>query len=144
MSESPEQLERRVAVRMERQKILKENRLKISAVLDEAVLSRPVGGSKALRGQLGRLIELAQFPDVSIRVLPLSIGAHPGGDGPFRIIELSPLDPSVVHLEYPDRAVYLEEESGVRVYANIFKCLEDVSMTDKQSLELISKVSGGK
>ena len=48
---------------MERQKILNErDRLEIHAVLDETVLSRPVGGDGILRGQLRRLIELAISP----------------------------------------------------------------------------------
>ena len=63
-SESAEQLERRVEVRMERQMILNErDELEIRAVLDETVLSRPVGGDSTLRGQLRRLIELAHSPN---------------------------------------------------------------------------------
>jgi len=142
-SESPAQVARRVEVRMERQKILKgRDGLEIRAVLDETVLGRSVGGDRTLRGQLRRLIELAQSPNVSIRVLPLSIGAHPGGEGPFRIIGLAPPDSTVVHLEYPDRAAYIEEESEVRTYADIFSRLEDLSMTHKQSLDLITKLGG--
>ena len=144
-SESSEQLQRRVDLRMERQKILNErDRLEIRAVLDETVLRRPVGGDGTLRGQLRRLTELAHFPNVSIRVLPLSIGAHSGGEGAFRIIDLSPPDSPVVHLEYPDRAAYLEEESEVRLYANIFQRLEDASLTNEQSLELVTRLSGRK
>jgi transcriptional regulator with XRE-family HTH domain len=140
-SGSPAQLARRVEVRMERQKILKErDGLEIRAVLDETVLSRPVGDYGTLRGQLRRLIELAYSPNVSIRVLPLSIGAHPGGEGPFRIIGLGPPDSPVVHLEYPDRAAYIEEESEVRLYADIFSRLEDLSMTSRQSLDLITNL----
>ena len=61
-SESSEQLERRVELRMERQKILKErDGLEIRAVLDETVLRRPVGGYRTLRGQLRRLIETSTF-----------------------------------------------------------------------------------
>ena len=83
---------------MEQQKILtKRNRVRIHAVLDETVLSRPAGGDQILRGQLRRLIELANSPNISIRVLPISIGAHPGGEGAFRIIDFRPPDPSVVH-----------------------------------------------
>jgi transcriptional regulator with XRE-family HTH domain len=144
-SEPQEQLERRVELRMERQKILKEvDRLEIRAVLDETVLRRPVGGHRTLRDQLRRLSELAHFPNISIRLLPLSAGAHAGGEGPFRIIELAHPDPSLVHLEYPDRAAYLEEEKEVELYADIFERLEDTSMTSKQSLELITRLSGGR
>jgi transcriptional regulator with XRE-family HTH domain len=142
-SESKEQLERRVEVRMERQKILTERkRLRIRAVIDETVLSRPVGGDETLRGQLRRLIELANSPNVSIRVLPLSVGAHPGGEGPFRIIDLRPPDPSVVDFEHPNTLSYIDEASEVRLYLDIFNRLEKASLPSKQSLAKIESLLG--
>ena len=142
-SESEEQLERRVEVRMERQKILtKRNRIRIHAVLDETVLSRPVGGDQILRGQLRRLIELANSPNISIRVLPVSVGAHPGGEGAFRIIDFRPPDPSVVHLDHPHRPTYLDEESEVRLYSDIFKRLERASLPSNESLARIKSNFG--
>jgi transcriptional regulator with XRE-family HTH domain len=144
-SESSEHLERRVELRMERQKVLEErDRLEVQAILDETVLRRPVGGYRTLHSQLRRLIEMAQYPNISIRVLPLRVGAHPGGEGAFRIIDLSPPDSSVVHLEYPNKAAYLEEESEVRLYAHIFERLEDASLTNEHSLELIATKLGRK
>jgi hypothetical protein len=141
-SESEEQLERRVEVRMERQKILTERkRLRIRAVIDETVLRRPVGGDETLRGQLRRLIELANSPNISIRVLPLSVGAHPGGEGPFRIIDLRPPDPSVVHFEHPNMVPPIDE-SEVRLYLDIFNRLEKASLPLKQSLARIEKSLG--
>jgi hypothetical protein len=143
--EAHELLERRVKLRIERQKILKEqDRLTIRAVIDETVLRRSVGGARTFRGQLGRLGELANLPNVSIKILPLSVGAHPGGEGAFRIIELLPPDSSVVHLEYPDRASYLEKENEVRLYSDIFQRLEEISLNSEESLALITNQSGGK
>jgi hypothetical protein len=86
--------------------------------------------------------ELAKFPNASIRILPLSVGAHAGHDGAFRIIGLSPPDPSVVHLEYPTGAQYMERPEEVRIYSDIFERMEDVAMTSEQSLELITELSG--
>ncbi len=143
--EARKQVERRVKLRIERQTILEErDRLEIRAVIDETVLHRPVGGDRILRGQLGRLRELADYPNVSIQVLPLSGGAHPGGEGAFRVIEMLPPDPSVVHLEYPYKASYLEEESEVELYSDIFERLESRSITSERSLELITKNLEGK
>jgi transcriptional regulator with XRE-family HTH domain len=139
-SESEEQLERRVEVRMERQKILTQpKRPRIWAVIDETVLSRPVGGEATLRDQLLRLIELAKAPNVSLRVLPRSVGAHPGGEGPFRIIDLRPPDPSSVHFEYPTKASYIDKVSEVNLYRNIFKRLVKASLPLKQSLARIEE-----
>jgi hypothetical protein len=78
------------------------------------VLSRPVGGDETLRGQR-RLIELANSPNIPIRVFPPSVGAHPGGEGPFRIIDLCPPGSSVVHFEHPNVAAYIDEVSEVNM-----------------------------
>jgi transcriptional regulator with XRE-family HTH domain len=143
--ESDEHVERRVALRMGRQKILQDrDRLQIHSVLEESVLHRPVGGYEVLRAQLSRLAEAAQLPQVSIRILPLSVGAHAGNDGGFEIIDLPPPDDSVVHLEYRTGAVYLENDREVSLYSDIFMRLEDAAMSSEQSLELISKLSGEK
>jgi hypothetical protein len=143
-SESQEQLERHVEVRMERQKILTERKqLRIRAVIDESVLLRPVGGDETLRDQLRRLLELASLPNITIRVLPLAVGAHPGGEGPFRIIDLPPPDPSVVHFEHPNTLSHTDEESEVRLYLDIFNRLETASMPIEQSLAKIESHLGG-
>ena len=144
-SEPSEHVERRVALRMARQEILQhQDRLQINSVIEDCVLRRPVGGYEILREQLRRLAEVAELPNISIRVLPLSVGAHPGHDGAFRIIDLSPPDPSVVHLEYPAGANYMERPGEVRLYSDIFERLEDLAMTSEESLELIIRLSGEK
>jgi transcriptional regulator with XRE-family HTH domain len=141
--ESQEQLDRRVEVRMERQKILTERkRLRIRAVIDETVLSRPVGGDEILHGQLRRLIQLASSSNILIRVLPRTVGAHPGGEGAFRIIDLRPPDDSVVHFEHPTGAAYLDKESEVRLYSEIFRRLEKKSLPIRQSLARIKYYLG--
>jgi hypothetical protein len=56
-------------------------------VLDEAVLSRPVGGDAVMRDQLIRLIEAARLPNVIMQILPFAAGPHAGMDGTFAILE---------------------------------------------------------
>jgi transcriptional regulator with XRE-family HTH domain len=142
MSESWEHIDRRVKLRMARQRIFEQrDGLKVRAVFDETVLTRPVGGHESLREQLGRLNELAQLPNVSIQVLPLSAGAHPGNDGSFRIIELPPPDSSVVHLQHARGAVYMEVDEEIRLYSDCFRRLQYLSMTAKQSTELIKRLA---
>jgi hypothetical protein len=143
-SKSPSHLERRIALRLERQKILNDpDRLKVHAVIDESVLYRPVGGSEVLRAQLRRLIDFAQSSNISIRVLPISIGAHVGSEGAFRILDLA-LDPPVVHIEHPVGATYVETDEGVGIYRKIFGRLERAALTSRQSISLIKKISEGK
>jgi transcriptional regulator with XRE-family HTH domain len=58
-------------------------------ILDESVLYRQVGDAAVMREQLLKLKELADRPNISLRVLPFSAGPHPGMKGSFEIIELS-------------------------------------------------------
>ena len=142
-TESPEQVDLRVKLRMARQRILDQNDgLEVRAVLDESLLHRPVGGHEILRQQVSRLIQIAQFPNVSIRVIPLSVGAHPGGDGSFRIVDLSPPNPSIVHIGYLTGATFIEGDDRVKLYSDIFTHLEYASMTREQSLDLLMRLSG--
>jgi transcriptional regulator with XRE-family HTH domain len=142
-SDPPQHIERRVQFRMERQKILERpGGPQIRCVLEESVLHRPVGGTEVHSAQLQRLAELAELPNVSIRVLPHSIGAHPGNDGSFWILDLARPDPTVVHLEYRTGGIYLEQQEEVELYSDIFTRLEDAAMTSEESLAFIRTLSG--
>lgn len=76
-----------VQARMARQTILDRQPAPILwALLDENLLHRPVGGPKVMREQLAHLLELAERPNVTVRVVPWSTGAHQGLDGSFKIL----------------------------------------------------------
>jgi DNA-binding XRE family transcriptional regulator len=64
----------------------------IWVLMDESVLARPVGGPEVMRDQLRHLRELADRPNMIIRIVPTSAGAHLGFDGPIRIISLDTRD----------------------------------------------------
>ena len=81
----PEEVDRRVAVRMKRQeRLYEENPLTLRALIDEAALHRPAGKPKIMRGQLEHLIEAADLPNVSLRVLPYDAGLYPAVGYPVR------------------------------------------------------------
>lgn len=113
---SPEEIERRVALRMSRQRILhRQPATRLWAVLDEAALRRPVGGSSTMRAQLRHLIEICRLPQVSVQVLPFLSGGHSAEGGPITIVRLPGSElPDVVYLEqlatglYPDRPAEIE------------------------------------
>ncbi|MGH3280479.1 MAG: Scr1 family TA system antitoxin-like transcriptional regulator, partial [Trebonia sp.] len=51
------------------------------AVMDEAVLRRPIGGAAVMRAQLRRLVEAALLPGVRLQVVPFARGGHAGASG---------------------------------------------------------------
>ena len=113
---SPEELERRVALRLSRQRILRrEPATRLWAVLDEAALRRPVGGRATMRAQLRHLIEMCRLPQVTVQIMPFLGGGHSAEGGPITIVRLPGSElPDVVYLEqlatglYPDRPADIE------------------------------------
>jgi transcriptional regulator with XRE-family HTH domain len=83
----------------------------IVAVIDEPVLHRPVGGRKTMREQLDHLIEASAWPNMTVIILPLSVGAHPGLVGAFSILEFDdPQDPDVLFLETAANDVIVRDQ----------------------------------
>jgi transcriptional regulator with XRE-family HTH domain len=114
-------IDRHVALRMERQKILmSENAPCLHVVLDEAVLHRTYGGRDVLRGQLRHLIELAGNPNVLVQIMPFSFGGHAGESGAFTLLGFLEYDlPDVVYVEQLTSALYLDKRPDVEHYAAV-------------------------
>jgi hypothetical protein len=72
----------------------------LTFLLDESVLHRAVGGPVVMAAQLRWLGQVADLPNVSVRVLPFSAGGHPGLRGSFVFLTFpEPNTPDVVHME---------------------------------------------
>jgi transcriptional regulator with XRE-family HTH domain len=98
-------VEAAVNKRMERKQVLdRDPAPRLSFLLDEGVLYRPVGGKAVMREQLAYLLEVGERPNVSIRVVPTDVGEHLGLDGSFEVIETE-----------SDRVAYLEAQGGGRL-----------------------------
>ena len=111
--------DRRVALRMARQQVLaRPEPPRLWAVIDEAVLRRPVGGTQVMRAQLTRLIEALEQPNVTLQVLPLAVGAHPAMYGMFHLLRFPAAElPDVVYGENLTSSFYLDKPHDVAVYA---------------------------
>ena len=83
------QVEERLAGRMRRKAVLsREDPPAVTALIDEGVLHRPVGGPAVMREQLEHLLELAGHPKVTVQIVPYSAEALPGLSGAFAIAEM--------------------------------------------------------
>jgi len=114
---SADAIERRVALRMKRQKVLTQpGAPNLWAVVDEAALWR-IDGRSAMREQIRHLIEMAELANVTLQVIPLYSGAHAAVGGPFSILRFSEPDlPDIVYLEQLTSALYLDKEQDVQHY----------------------------
>src|SRR5690606_30935278 len=113
-----EEIERRVALRMKRQRRLTEpGAPKLWAVVDEAALHRPLGGTGAMRRQIEHLIEMATLPNVTLQIVPFAKGGHAAAGGPFSILRFTGAElPDVVYLEQLASAVYLDKPEETDKY----------------------------
>jgi transcriptional regulator with XRE-family HTH domain len=138
-----EEIDDRVAARIARQTLLRQpNPPRLEVVLHEAALHQRVGGEEVMRDQLGFLIESSFRPAVTLRVIPRRVGAHPGMNGPFVIMEYAGL-PSLVLLENKVASLYLEEPGDINAYKLAYEGLLAVALAPERSVDLISKVASG-
>ena len=141
---SAAEIEKRVGVRMRRQeRITTENDpLRLWSVLDEAALHRVVGGKRVMREQLEHLLKLSELPHVTVQVMPFEVGAHPGLNGQYAILEFADAaDSSVVYLEGVTSDLYLEKAQDVQKYAVMYEHLRAQSLSVEASRQLIDETA---
>jgi transcriptional regulator with XRE-family HTH domain len=142
-SAPPEEVERRVALRLKRQDLLsRPNPPTIWSVMDEAVLRRPVGGCAVMRAQFQHLIEMAELPHVSLQVVPFANGGHAAESGSFTVLRFEERDlPDVVYLEQLTGAVYLDQRADVEQYLEVVDELSSAAPTPAETVRFIDQVA---
>jgi transcriptional regulator with XRE-family HTH domain len=140
---SPDEIERLVALRMQRQDVLfRDDPVQLWLILDEAVLRRTMGPPELMYAQLMHLAEASEWPNVTVQVLPFTGGPHPGLNGPFCIIEFPErFDPDVVYTEGVGGHTYLEREREVRACAEAFDLLRAAALSPADSVVMISTLA---
>jgi transcriptional regulator with XRE-family HTH domain len=114
-----EEIDRRADLRMARKQMLQRDESpRLWAVLDEAVLRRPIGGAEVLREQIEFLLSMCEQPSVRLQVIPFESGGHAAAGGAFTILRFPYPDmPDVVYLEHLTSGLYLDKREDVDHYA---------------------------
>jgi transcriptional regulator with XRE-family HTH domain len=122
---STDEINRRVSLRMDRQRILtRRDPPHLWVVMDEAVLRRPVGGRSVMRGQLAALIEASKLPNIRLQIIPFHTGGHAASGGAFSILRFRDQDlPDVVYVEQLTSAIYLDKRDDVDHYVAAMETL---------------------
>ena len=140
--DSPATVDRKVEVRLNRQKRLNaEQPLRLQVVLDEAVLRRVISGNKAVHlAQLDHLLELADEDSerVRIQVIPYEDSTHPGMLSSFTILEF-PQDPELVYIEGLTGDLYEDPPDSER-YRLVFDNLRAAALSESSSRDRIRTV----
>jgi transcriptional regulator with XRE-family HTH domain len=144
MGASAEEIERRVSLRLRRQRLLTGPRApQLWAVVDEAALRRSPDNSKVMRGQLEHLLELTALPNVTVQVIPFDSGAHAAAGGPFTILRFPELDlPDVVYLEQLNSSLYLDQPDEVSGYLTVMDRLCGQAAPVVASKEILRRLLG--
>jgi transcriptional regulator with XRE-family HTH domain len=137
---TPEEIEHRVSLRLGRQELLtKPGGPRLWAVVDEAALRRPLGGSEVMRAQLVRLIEATREPNITLQVVPFLSGGHAAEAGAFTIMRFPEPDlPDVVYLEQLTSALYLDKRDDVERYTEVMERLSVESESPERSVHILS------
>jgi transcriptional regulator with XRE-family HTH domain len=141
-----EDVQRSVAVRLQRQKALTRpvQAPRYEVVLGEAALRRSLADRDAMAGQLRHLVEVGKRRNVSIRVLLIRAGLHRALTcGAFAILDFpsgrggrTP-EPSTVYSDSLTGALYLDKPHEVAAYSDVWSSLVAASLGEDDSMKLI-------
>jgi transcriptional regulator with XRE-family HTH domain len=141
----PAHMERRLEARLARQQILvRDPPFELSVVLDESALRRKMADNAIMHSQLARLIEVAELPNVDLRVMPLE-RLHPIVSDSFILLRFGEVHdtrlPDVVYTERLSSNLYFEDEAETYLYQVAFEYLVDAALPGQESVELISRTA---
>jgi transcriptional regulator with XRE-family HTH domain len=128
-----------VASRRARQAVLGNRELQFLAVIDEGALRRPITVSGVMRRQLRHLVDSAERPNVTVRVVPLPAGQYVGLRGPFAILDFDD-EPSLTFIENHHFGMFLDEKDDIAAYRLVLGNILNEALEPAKSAELIANL----
>jgi transcriptional regulator with XRE-family HTH domain len=140
-----EEVERRVAARMQRQARLTAHPdpLELSVVVSEAALMRTLAlPDDVAVGQLDHLVASAKLPNVTLQVLPFSVGVHRSMSGSFTLLSFAPgVSADIAYQEYAVGGHLVDDQDAVRLLSGLYGELREQALASDESLTLISELA---
>ncbi|MBT3151324.1 helix-turn-helix domain-containing protein [Streptomyces sp. CHD11] len=137
---SPEDVEGLVTARMERQRVLeREQPPLVWVVLDEAVLHRPIGGTRVMRRQLAHLLTFAGHRWTHVQVLPNQAGEHASLAGSFNLLRFED-DLDVVYTEDLISGHMTANSETIKEAALRYARVQAAALSVEDSAELIARL----
>lgn len=145
VSNEPELIDAKIRVRAERQERLQgADPLRLSAIMDENVVRRLVGSRQIMAAQLAHIREVSRYPNVTIRVVPIEAGHHPGFESAgFSILEFSEqtLRPAACFVEGSIGAVWAERDSDRQRISRVFDHLQGIALEPEATRALLEDIA---
>ncbi|MFI2369340.1 helix-turn-helix domain-containing protein [Streptomyces sp. NPDC018833] len=135
-----DEIDRHVALRMERQALLaRPDAPRLWVIMDETVLRRPVGGPGVMRAQIEKLLDSTRLPHVTLQLAEFASGHHPGTYGPFVLFRFAmPELPDMVYSEYLTGAVYLDARPEVATHLEVMDRMAAQAATAHRTKEILN------
>lgn len=136
----PDDLDGLLAARMDRQRVLECEQPPLAwVILDEAALTRPIGGHDVMRKQLSKLLEFSKHRWIRIQVLPFAAGEHASLTGSFNLLRFDG-DPDLVYTEDVISGHMTANPATLREAALRYAHLQAAALPVEESVALISRV----
>ena len=141
---APGMIGRLVRVRMQRQQVLDRDDLQLSVVFDESILKRRIGDDLVMYEQLQRLAQAADWPNLTLQILPLDAQHRVFGES-FVIFgfgaDSDAMLQDVVSTEHLRSGFSLEGERETYLHRIAFEMLTDASLSPAASKALILEMA---
>ncbi|CAM00868.1 helix-turn-helix protein [Saccharopolyspora erythraea NRRL 2338] len=140
------EVENAIAARMRRGQRLTdaESPLGLTAIVEERVLTRPVGGAEVMRRQLRKILEINELPNVSFQVVPHARESHHGLEGSFTLLSYPEHDePDILYIEHTVGAMHVEKDHAISMATRVFERLRAEALNTSDSAKLVHRLAGG-
>lgn len=133
----------RVADRIRRREVLtREDPPAVRVLLGEAALHQQVAGEDALHDQLQHLVTVSELPNVSIRIVPFSAGAHWMLGVGFTYLRLAAPEFTRVYIEGLTDATYIHEPDETVIYQQGFDTVWSAAPDETASATILRRHIG--
>ncbi|MFC4911750.1 helix-turn-helix domain-containing protein [Actinomadura gamaensis] len=118
--------------------LMRSNAPALHAILDESVILRGPEPD-VMDEQLRALVAAAKRPNVTLQILPFSVGLHPGVISSVVVFEYEdPEDPAVAYVESVGGEIYIESAPHVRRIKVEFDRIRDLALSPDESVGYIA------
>ncbi|MEU4493125.1 helix-turn-helix transcriptional regulator [Streptomyces sp. NPDC023998] len=138
-----EEIEKRVAARLERQRLFHRKPTPIiSYVLEQSALTRPLGGRPVLKEALHHILGVAQLRHVEIQVMPHDRPTHAGLAGPMILLETAERR-QLAYIEGHRGGYFVSEQPDLGDLFGKYGILRAQALTPEESAKLVEQVAEG-
>ncbi len=111
-------------------------------MIAEAALRLEVGGPTVIAAQLQRLLDVAEADNITIQVLPSSVGAHPALASNFTVLHFADptADPPLGYFDGPLGGQMVSDESDVAAMINMFDDVQKTALTETHSMTMLAGI----